>query len=389
MRYMALVVIGQVLMVILAAPAVEWLRVMPSRPDGFSPHSKCAAVWTKPDSGCPRFLVADRSAGAGFGHQIQEVLFAMHAAQVYNFSYVHTPFTKSLHHEGSHAKASDFLGLTAIMTCLGMLSVSDLNSTTLTHFNAGCDKDLQSLNASCNVVAKLSGYKHCSHVDGDCFKAATSAMLFQKFASCLQQGPESSPAAHTCILDMLSGQFNATRPVVIVIHVRFGDIITHPHNDPFFKAILSTVRYIADGFNPVITLVGGGSADPDMISMNRYHAAVKGVVREIWDANTASNVFVIREPLEISLAVMMQADILIGSGSSLPQIAGLFSDKPLFLNHESKHGFNFGGEVLSSHVDVAPNGTILDSVRRVRIDFLRRVARRPKWDRCSTPPPRL
>lgn len=77
-----------------------------------------------------------------------------------------------------------------------------------------------------------------------------------------------------------------------------------------------------------------------------------------------------------SFLAMTQADVLDGSGSSLPMTAALVSGEPLFFNHVAKHGYLVGAEILADGVDMSSDGTILDSIRRTQSHCTSACARR-------------
>lgn len=74
-----------------------------------------------------------------------------------------------------------------------------------------------------------------------------------------------------------------------------------------------------------------------------------------------------------AFVAMMQADVLVGSESSLAAIAALLSQEPLFFSHVAKHGYNFGAETLADSVDMHWNGTVSESIRRLKIAMHERM----------------
>lgn len=176
----------------------------------------------------------------------------------------------------------------------------------------------------------------------------------------------------------------AAPPAVrVAMHVRIGDTVLHGVNDTFYSTVLKGVRTITQGHRVELYVIGGargGRQPPD-----EYVRAVRAAAAAAWVNVTAGEgVEVLAPALAVpdALRYMMQCDLLVGSGSSLPQVAALLSGKPLFLHHIPKHGFT-SVELMADDADLDRTGKLLDSPRRLRVEFQRRVAARRPWDPCQ------
>ena len=90
--------------------------------------------------------------------------------------------------------------------------------------------------------------------------------------------------------------------------------------------------------------------------------------------------------IEDSFLHMMHSDLLIGSGSTLPIVAGLFSTRTLYVNVKPKTGWNFLSDFLPEGLVTTDDGVILNPPEEImRKLFERRqsfasVSKRP----CDT-----
>lgn len=69
---------------------------------------------------------------------------------------------------------------------------------------------------------------------------------------------------------------------------------------------------------------------------------------------------------------MMHSDILVGSGSTLPMIAALFSDKTLYVNVKPKTGWNFLNDFISDGLSTSGDGTVMNHIFEIRDKLLER-----------------
>jgi hypothetical protein len=168
--------------------------------------------------------------------------------------------------------------------------------------------------------------------------------------------------------------------VFVALHVRAGDFEPHLPHDIFYKTILQALRQIATGYKVQILLVGKGPMESNGRSSvpDTYLHSIMAKVSEIWNESATHDLMIpqVTAPsytFSESLLSMMQADILIGSGSSLPVVASLVSGIPLFFNHVAKHGYNFGMEMVGGDVDMESDGQVLESYRRLQVELYARL----------------
>jgi hypothetical protein len=78
---------------------------------------------------------------------------------------------------------------------------------------------------------------------------------------------------------------------------------------------------------------------------------------------------------EMQFLAMIQANVLIGSGSLVQQAASMLSGSSILFDHVPKHGYGVGIEATSDSVDMKEGGEVLGSLRRVRLRLFERMAR--------------
>jgi hypothetical protein len=194
---------------------------------------------------------------------------------------------------------------------------------------------------------------------------------FDRFARCFQAGfLVFGRSNHTCIIP----HHKKLERILIAWHIRLGDLILHRSTDAYFENTLVSLMFIAK-ISPywTIFLVGGGGKSTKS-SLIQYRLDILSIASRLRKSHKISiKVEIPSWSLDDTFSALLQAHIVVGSGSSLVHAASLFSNFPLFLNHEPKHGFNFGSEIVSDSVDMDRNGSILDSLRRVRIQFQNKI----------------
>lgn len=347
----------------------------------------CYDVFIPPNDECPRFLTNKISIGAGFGHQFTELMFGMWAARLHGYSYVFEPFIFNDNARDDYSIMNEVLGLEAMFSELGAISRRSLDERIMK------DEQWQTISGlpvnaprQCKTVLAIGGYHHCTTAKTNgCFVAPENEFLFQRFAKCMRHAVFNyGMALKECVLvepkhEVRQGErLIASDTVVVVWHIRVGDVAKHGPDDPFYERVLDTIKYVTHGFRIRIVLVGGGAKKDAAANTTtsvpiEYVKQISSIVNALWASTSAARVQAPAYTFRESFVAMMQADALIGSGSSLPQIAALLSGTPLFFNHESKHGFNYGAELLPENIDLATNGTVLDSLRRIKIDVFARI----------------
>jgi hypothetical protein len=345
----------------------------------------CSNIYVRPNASCPRFLLPKRTK-SGFGHQFTELLMGMRYARTHGLSYVFEPFGRSDSHPDDYSSMNDLLGLTQLFDTL---DDSERQKQPTLAIQSQADQELKQSNTTCSVTYSISGYRYCSPGgSSNCFVAQENRSLFEIASPCFRMAALAYGGLfRRCKLRELlantTGKSSSNDNVAIVWHIRYGDFTTHRPSDPFYVRTLSTLRHITEGYQTTIVLVGGGDGNHashavPLLYMNSLSAAVATA----WVGLKAPHIF--SPPLTFydSFVVMAQADILIGSGSSLPTIAALVSSRPLYLAHVPKHGFNHGMEMLADSADMEKNGTVLESVRRLRVRLHARLVVR-EHDYCS------
>lgn len=357
-----------------------------STPDQRAIYQACRKIIIPFDPRCPRVLSYGITTGAGLGHQFTELLFGLRKAHNYGLSYVFDPFVASSSHHDNYTSINELLGLPELFEAVGNLLRSDIDQ-----LMSDRHMDWTPLNTSlgphvtaretCNMFYNSGGYYNChSGPSNDCFLAPENMYLFEDAADCLRFGSRQFGKAFTeCVF--MGDATNKTLPgdtVYVVWHVRLGDITLHSPDDISYKTILHHLRYIAAGYKVRILLVGKGDTSGDGTSRvsSDYISALSEQARDVWNVSDVKYLPSIIAPaytFEEAFLAMMQADVLIGSGSSMPAIASLVSGVPLYFSHVPKHGYNFGAEMTVDAVDMESNGTILESHRRLRVAVYRKL----------------
>jgi hypothetical protein len=359
---------------------------------------------------CPRQLIVKYLSSAGFGHQFTELLFGMYAAQYLGLTFTWSAFATSQDHGDDYTGLVTRLGLERFFVeGLGLARADDLrellqstsahhddrpNNITTTTVTFGewieashMDKRNAIQMMSCdNSVMAIEGWWHCRAgiADNNCFWAPEHEGLFQRFGDCLRAGVEVyGEVMDRCVfVDDGDGdgdgdgahRYQVSHDTLVVVwHLRFGDVAPHKPGDAFFDSVVRALKKITPAGlikRVRIVLVGGGkgiSRVPDdyVESLRRVVAAV--VVGADRDGTHFSVEHFRNSSFEEQFVAMMQADVLVGSGSSVPQVAALLSPgKPIFFNHVAKHGYGYGQEVAADSVDMDGQGKVLESLRRVK-----------------------
>lgn len=309
-------------------------------------HS-CSQIFLRAHSKCISFA-SHTFSDAGFGHQIAELIFSAEKARSLAIPYAFSSFSASSAHSGMYNHLSTNLGIRAFFETFGLTSTS--------------------FQKNCSTAITTSGYFFCSNPN--CFFSPELRGSFQLYSTCFQSVFQSFGSVNnSCILPHNSSDSSI---LFIVWHVRLGDVTLHAHTDEvFFINVISALLQIAenDFLKWHVFIVGGGG-------QSRYENLVsfRNAIQLHFNRITATKKIIVDTKilswnLQESFFAMMQAHIVVGSGSSFVHAAHLFSNFPIFLNHEPKHGFNHGLEMMTDSVDMNRNGQILDSLRRIRITF--------------------
>lgn len=364
----------------------------------------CRHVIVPLDPSCPRHLVVRYLQSAGFGHQFSELLFGMYAAQYLGLTFTWSPISASGDHGDNYTSLVQVLGLERFFVRgLGLARAEDLrelrvrNNSRFGHWSEANALDKRFAHMPCNnSVLSIEGWWHCVGVqDNNCFWAPEQEFLFQRYSACLRAGVRAfGRAFDTCVLFEENASSNLLRrdELVVVWHLRFGDVAPHKPGDEFFQRVVAALGEITRGYikRVRILLVGGGKGLLNVPA--EYVESLRNTINvaKVDDAGRdASPIFRVHrfhsDAFERQFLAMMQADVLIGSGSSVPQVAALLSGGPLFFNHAPKHWYGVGLEATADTVDMDEKGQALDSLRRVRLMLYERVAERRKGEVFASP----
>lgn len=238
------------------------------------------------------------------------MLFSMHLSQTHRAAMKFEGFPRRKSRHGTdYAFITEFLGLQAL------LENSAFNTAHLVSVPMH-----DTANVGCGVVI-TGNYKDCL----SCFLTPHTNLLFHKYSGCLRS------LANAC------GTWRSFDPYErntfnIAWHIRVGDIEPHPVGDSFYACVYESLsRVLTEHVNVNVFFIG----DWSILSKHKkaeYEAFLTKIVPishfldlEIKDA----------------LIHMMHSDILVGSGSSLPMIAALFSDRTLYVNVKAEDGLAF------------------------------------------------
>lgn len=364
----------------------------------------CVQMFVPASPTCPRFLINTISAGSGLGHQFTELLFGLQKAHSHSLSYIYEPFKASGKHNDTYTFVNDLLGMPRLFSRLGAASRQRAEAIVVQANASWSELGAQPFHAGCNVFRSVGGYFHCPSnlTTGNCFFAPESEYLYQNAAACLRMTVVTHGTAFDrCIFnddEFIRARSNTggkivslpqalhlrllPRDTVIVVwHVRVGDVVLHAPGDPFYARVLVTLRQITRRYKLHVVLVGkgagGGSDDGKHSVPQAYVDYVSRSIASVWAGthlgDCAPTLAAPKLSLRDAFVAMMQADVLIGSGSSLPAVAALVSGEPLFLNHVAKTGYKYGLEMLADSVDLESNGTVVDSLRRLKVAVHKRM----------------
>lgn len=398
-----------------SAELLDMTSYMPSKD---SSQHLCRDILVPASTSCPKYLTIKYLESAGIGHQFSEMLFALYASKILGLRFTWSPIVSSTDHGDNYDVLMHDLGLEKMfIQALGVIHSSDLprevhnasnESRTSVNFKwvhagSGPEQDKRKLASRlpCHSVLTLDAWYHCHGVPvNNCFWAPEHEFLFQRYAACFRSGVREygtifdkcalvpprageSPSRDTIHKDWDTASALPHRTVVVVWHIRLGDVAPHALEDPFYGRVIYAVKEVTRGYDVRILLVGGGSGrsvSQDHVdalrNVSRTHG-LQGSVEVFWSKDFGAQ-----------FLAMMQSDMLIGSGSSVPQIASLLSGRPIFFNHEPKHGYGFGMEATWDTVDMAANGTVLDSIRRIRLMLFAKMGslRDSDSDPCRSAP---
>jgi len=272
---------------------------------------------------------------AGLGHRIFELVFALQMALSYR---------ATLHFGEAWAKASEHgSGYEFVETLLGLrhLYSKEMNikeeEYNLTDFN-------DVFNTDCKVIYR-GNYTSCG---GDnCFKSPTMVLAAAKHVDCLRQNAKRHGTWAT-MSPFRDDYFH------VVWHIRVGDRELHTPDDAFYEnLIVDLSHYLTAGKVKHHFL-----AEWTAVSASKENAYRQSITKMLPDAEFIS------PGIQEAFLVLMHADLLIGSGSSLPMAAALFSGGA-FINVRPKHGWNYFCDYIPGLV-ASDEGRLANHAHEVR-----------------------
>jgi len=290
---------------------------------------------------CVRVLDCLRSKNAGLGHQIAELIFSLTLSVFHDATFVYESFPLAKNdHNVSLAFVDELFGLKHVFSSkwskdLELKSLRPLSIQT-------SQRDV------CNV--RFQGtYRDCP--GGVCFFSESMSHTFDRFAPCLRE------------LSLVHGTWSSRKPksmdstsLNVVWHFRLGDLESHMPDDPFFRQLSST---LAPVFESAVCVRHYFVANWNIISEQR-----RVTYQDALQSQFKYTSFVAVD-LEQTLLYFLHADIMIGSGSSLPRVAGLFSSIPLIVNIRPFHGWNHKAEYFSDGIDADNGGRVRTPIEDV------------------------
>lgn len=137
----------------------------------------------------------------------------------------------------------------------------------------------------------------------------------------------------------------------VVWHVRLGDLELHKPGDAFYTNIYESVKHI---FALMMDVRHVFIAEWSLIS-----ADLRGEYERILGDLAGASEF-LELDVRTSMLHMMHANLLVGSGSSLPIMAAVFSRKTLYCNVKPKIGFNYLNEYVSDGLNFDESYKVVD-----------------------------
>lgn len=294
--------------------------------------SDCFFTFTV-DPTCIRMLEYSRTSNSGLGHQLSELTQALHISCTHNAALKFDGFgDKVSRHGHKYSFVNELLGLKVFTTNAGY----DTSHLVRISFN-------DTLDVRCGVVLE-GNYKQCP--GGDCFRSPYTSLLLDMYATRLRNIADTQG---TWLSENPFGDW-PTR-FHVVWHVRLGDLELHRPGDAFYTNIYESMKHIFGLMTDVRhVFVAEWSLIPAEVR-DEYERILGGLV--------GTSVF-LELDVRTSMLHMMHANLLVGSGSSLPIMAAVFSRKTLYCNVMPKIGFNYLNEYVSDGLNVDEHFKVVD-----------------------------
>ena len=299
---------------------VETPRFKPSEHDR---ENDCLLA-LRAERSCIRLLLMERETDAGLGHQITEFLTSLRLGALLKMTPVVSRFEPVPSNHGE-----DYVFMNDLVGFKVFVNEPAANLSNLRTVNFADVKD-----GDCDILVKAN-MNSCKRVN--CFHSPSTRLLFQEAASCTRQVllPHSSWLRRNPF-SSAPNTFN------VVWHIRVGDIQLHPPGDKFYETILSEVQVVLADFSEIKHTFIGAWHQLNATELHSYKSFFASII--------PLGTF-IECSTQDSLLYMMHSDMLIGSGSSLPLVAALFSNKTLYVNSQSRKPGHEGWGFLGDYID--------------------------------------
>lgn len=284
---------------------------------------------------CVRVLEGFRSPRVGLGHQISELVFSLQLASLYDAAVLFSPFKDDVSEHGDTLTfLNDLLGLKVIWRNsnydTSALRVQLISNSSSDPYE--CDVIYKGTFMTCPGTLDWPGQS------GNCFLLPAQRSSFNRFAPCLRE------------LAMSSGTWTHKRPTLlstnsfnVVWHVRLGDLELHKPDDGYYENISRLLQPTFLAVNGPRHFVIGKWDVLEIVDLQAYETHFRELLGKITFLNVE---------LDESFIYMLHADMVIGSGSSLPRVASLFSSSVLPVNMVPTHGWNHYAEYYSDGIDI-------------------------------------
>ena len=331
--------------------------------DDLTTYPSCQRIFTSRD-GCVRVLKMRREVKAGLGHQITELLTALRFGMLLELTPAFHLFEPIQSNHGENYTAmNELLGLSTL------LFDTNTDMSTLREVDISIVKP-----EDCGIIVRAN-MNSCKRVN--CFHSPSTALMFQSHARCMR------------FIALEHGNWIKANPFEnqttfnVVWHVRVGDIQLHQPGDEFYTNILVAIQDILDDFDDVVhTFIGA------------WHRLNSDEIRSYADffARKFTRHVMANLTTIDSLLHMMHADLLIGSGSSLPLVATLFADFPVYINTESRkpghNGWGFLGDYFMEGLTADFSGKLFQHPSEIRARFtLRTIGKKINLSALGSYPP--
>lgn len=334
----------------LLAPA--WINVWPesvyvTSPDEMQLRSACPHI--RPvNITCPRFLTYVVGEDCGLGQKVTEVLFGWYIARYLDATYAFDfgGFSKSQHE--AYDWAVSYFGLTEgeVITVQAAKQLYNVAVVGLCPYTTPRPPN------ECNVLYRVPYYDCCAT---NCFESPGMRGAFDDGKVCMR-------AKHLAAAARIPPEPSPFSPehIALVWHLRVGDFRIHANDAAFFQTVWT---FISEALRPLPL-------------HNYFVGEQKDAIANFFPfLSSFPNTTVLALPVLSSMRTFQAADILIGSGSSFPQVAALATSSFLFLNHLPKHPYG-GLEHMSDAPFMWPNGTIMATQDELRVMTLAKVCAR-------------